>query len=167
MEFPKKSLLAILGVFAMMFAVSAPAQASTSPELAAAPTVVDMGQVAEGAGLAWDERKQELVAAWTCSIGEICFFSGTDGTGRVCSWTGADDDWLAGTVTCPWARTDSAESVRNNITNTAFTGIRYYISTAYRNTVGCIPRGARGNLQTSRLLRSHNWESGTCGIGPA
>lgn len=164
MKFPKKSLFAVLGVFAMIVAAFAPAgQASAYTAPADAPAVMDMGQLAEGAGLAWDEQKMEFLAAWDCASGLVCFFSGAAGTGRVCRWSGADDNWLAGSVACSWARTDSVESVRNNGTSTAFNGVRYYISINYQNSVGCIPRGSRGTLQTSRLLRSHKWESGSCG----
>jgi hypothetical protein len=147
-----------------MLAVFAPAgQASAYTAPTEAPAVVDMVQVAEDAGLVWDEQKQEFAAAWDCASGRVCFYSGSAGTGRVCSWTGADDNWLAGTVTCSWSSSDSVESVRNNGVSTAFNGVRYYTSINYQNSVGCIPRGARGTLNTSRLLRSHKWESGSCG----
>jgi peptidase inhibitor family I36 len=123
----------------------------------------DMGKVAEAAGKVWDVETNEFVAAWTCPSGYVCFYSGAAGTGRACQWWGADDNWLAGSVTCSWARTDSVESVYNNGTSTAFNGVRYYTQTDYRTSVGCIPRGAHGTLNTSRLLRSHKWESGSCG----
>jgi len=145
---PKRSHFAVLGVLAIMLAVFAPAgQASAYTAPTEAPAVVDMVQV----------------AAWDCASGRVCFYSGSAGTGRVCSWTGADDNWLAGTVTCSWSSSDSVESVRNNGVSTAFNGVRYYTSINYQNSVGCIPRGARGTLNTSRLLRSHKWESGSCG----
>ena len=164
MNLVKKSLFAVLGVVALAVAVSAPAgQANAQPAPAETAVVVDKAQVAEDAGLAWDAQKQEFAAAWACASGRVCFYSGAAGTGSVCSWTGADDNWLAGTVACSWARTDSVESVRNNGTSTAFNGVRYYTSINYQTSVGCIPRGARGTLNTSRLLRSHKWESGACG----
>jgi hypothetical protein len=165
MKFPKKSLLAILGVLAIMLAVSAPtAQAKTETASTGAPVaILDMSQIAEDAGLAWDEEKQAFLDAWECSSGFVCFFSGSGGTGKRCAWSGADDNWLAGTVTCSWSEADSVESVRNNGTSTAFNGVRYYTRINYVTSVGCIPRGAKGTLNTSRLLRSHKWESGSCG----
>jgi hypothetical protein len=87
-----------------------------------------MGQVAENAGLVWDEQKQELATAWTCPSGRVCFYSGSAGTGSACSWTatGADDNWLAGTMTCSWSGSDSVESVHTSGTSNAFNGVRYY-----------------------------------------
>ncbi|WP_405062431.1 peptidase inhibitor family I36 protein [Kribbella sp. NBC_01505] len=155
----KKSLIAVLGAVATVLAVSAPASAAPIEKK---PTTMEMVQVAAQTGQAWDEQKQELVAAWSCASGDICFYSGLSGTGAICHWSGNDTNWLAAPGVCSWADDVKPKSVRNNGTNTSLTGVRYYSQTGYRNTAGCTPRGARGNFVSPELLRSHQWVNGPC-----
>ncbi|GAB3944893.1 hypothetical protein GCM10029976_069760 [Kribbella albertanoniae] len=159
----RKSLIAILGAVATVLVLSAPASAAPAPT--DKPAAAEMALFAEQTGQVWNEESQELLAAWDCPSGRVCFYSGAAGTGGRCSWEGSDDNWLAGDLTCLWSRSDSVESVRNNGNSTAFNGVRYYTGTDFNpsTSVGCIPRGARGTLNTSRLLRSHLWVTGACG----
>ncbi len=159
-KFVKKTLMAVLGVTALMAASAGPAGASTAPSAA---NDLEMGRIAAKAGKAWDSQAQQMVDAYTCASGNVCFYSLDDGRGHICKWSGNDDDWLRGTVTCSWSDNDRVESVRNNGTSTAYNGVRYYFNAGEVGSAGCIPRGRRGDLQNPTTLRSHKWESGPCG----
>ena len=97
------------------------------------------------------------MAAWSCNSGDVCFYSDQDGEGERCYWPSYDPDWLAGTRTCGWAETVSPRSVRNNGTDTSFSGVRCYSRINYNPDYneGCTRRGTRGNFVTPVKLRSH------------
>ncbi|MFC9693627.1 peptidase inhibitor family I36 protein [Kribbella sp. NPDC056951] len=156
----RKSLIAVLGAVATVLVLSAPANAAPIEEKA---TNAEMAQFAEQTGRVWDAQKQELLAAYDCPSGEICFYTGRDGTGDRCKWPSYDVEWLASPGVCSWADTIAPKSVRNNGTNTSFTGVRYYSRPNFDNTAGCTRRGTRGTFVTPEKLRSHQWVTGACG----
>ncbi|GAA1681224.1 hypothetical protein GCM10009745_26800 [Kribbella yunnanensis] len=156
----RKSLIAVLGAVATVLVLSAPANAAPIEKK---PTNAEMVQYAEQTGQVWNEETQELVAAWDCASGNICFYSARGGLGAVCRWSGNDANWLAAPGICSWADDVAPKSVRNNGTNSSLTGVRYYSRVGYVNTAGCTPRGGRGDFVTPELLRSHQWVTGVCG----
>ena len=153
-------MIAVLGAVATVLVLSAPASAAPIEKK---PTNAEMAQFAAETGRAWDAQKQELVAAWDCASGNICFYSSPNGRGAVCRWSGNDTNWLTAPGVCSWAVDVSPKSVKNAGTSTSYTGVRYYSRVGYANTAGCTPRGTRGTFDTPELLRSHQWVVGACG----
>src|SRR4051794_10515805 len=64
-----------------------------------------------------------------CSLHDICFWTGDDGTGSMCHWTDDDPDWQGGAVRCSWSNSRTAQSVFNNGTSGA--GVSYYTGANY------------------------------------
>ncbi|MBP2327817.1 hypothetical protein JOF56_008202 [Kibdelosporangium banguiense] len=106
-------------------------------------------------------------AAWECSVGDFCAWTGLDGTGSRCAWTNADSDWLGGSVRCSWAGTSRVQSYWNRGTNTSFRGVKLYLSVNHNDLAYCAPQGTSWNvLDGGTFLRSHqwgNWVPNTCG----
>lgn len=92
-----------------------------------------------------------LAAYADCGWGEICFYTGRDGTGEKCSWSSYDEDWNGGSVRCSWASTHNACSVYNK-TSVRF---EYFLSANYRNRIGSTGGWSGGNLACSYKLASH------------
>jgi hypothetical protein len=130
---PRKTILSILATIAFVLGLATPAAAS------------DLG-----------------AQAWTgsCPSQYVCFYSGDNGTGSRCAWTGQDNDWLAGTIVCSWARNTRVQSVWNN--GTSGTGVSYYTSFNFSGRVGCTASGTRGNFAGNNgagyFLQSHRWD---------
>ncbi|WP_089154304.1 peptidase inhibitor family I36 protein [Micromonospora sp. NBS 11-29] len=99
----------------------------------------------------------------SCDPGNVCFYTGWNGTGSKCSWSDADPDWANGNIQCSWALTSNVLSVWNNGQSTAYQGVVYYYSNNYNDRAGCTRRWNRGNLQGTYKLRSHQWTTGYCG----
>ncbi|MGW0563024.1 peptidase inhibitor family I36 protein [Streptomyces sp. NPDC003016] len=97
-----------------------------------------------------------------CASGNVCFYTGTSGTGSKCSWSVADEDWTQGSIRCSWSQTHHVKSVWNRGTSSA-SGVAYYQWANYNTRKGCTPQGARGNLAGTYMLKSHRWISGSCG----
>jgi hypothetical protein len=93
-----------------------------------------------------------------CDSGEVCFYTGNDGTGQKCSFEFADRFW----ATCSWRDQQNVRSVWNRGTGD-YTGVVYYKQTEYRDRAGCTKQGARGNLAGTYKLHSHQWTTGHCG----
>ncbi|MFE5548963.1 peptidase inhibitor family I36 protein [Streptomyces sp. NPDC056534] len=96
-------------------------------------------------------------AAWACASGRFCAYSGDNGTGSVCSWSGDDADWHNGATVCSWTGSTHAQSVFNNGTSTrpvtAYTAINYGGTAAV-----CVWMGEKANLSgVGTYLRSHHW----------
>ena len=98
-----------------------------------------------------------------CNAGNVCFYTGFNGSGSMCKWSVADPDWTSGAIKCGWASTHNVESVYNHGTSTGFSGVRYYLRTNYQSSIGCTPQGKQGNLAGTYQLRSHQWVTGNCG----
>jgi hypothetical protein len=114
-------------------------------------------------GLTWDDRTGVIIQAWSCNSGNVCFYTGPDGTGSRCMWSNADSDWATGTDVCSWALTTNVKSIWNRGTSTSYTGVAYYKQTGYTDRVGCTRQGRSGNLAGTYKVRSHRWISGSCG----
>ncbi|GAA0915246.1 peptidase inhibitor family I36 protein [Streptomyces thermoalcalitolerans] len=99
-----------------------------------------------------------------CASGNVCFYTGDNGTGQKCSWSVADPDWTQGDIKCSWAETKNVQSVWNRGTSKSYTGVAYYRWADYNTRMGCTPQGKRGNLTGNGYkLKSHRWVDGNCG----
>jgi hypothetical protein len=88
--------------------------------------------------------------AWgACAEGNVCFYTGDNGTGQKCSWSVADPDWTQGTTRCSWSQTTNAQSVWNRGTSSSYTGVAYYQWANYNTRMGCTDQGARGNSRAA------------------
>lgn len=92
-------------------------------------------------------------AAYSCPVGNVCFYSGTDGSGQRCNWQVDDPDWRGGSTVCSWSGSSNVRSVYNN----AYSDVAYYLGANYSNYVGCTVVGDSGNLTGSGYkIRSHD-----------
>ncbi|MGW0825183.1 peptidase inhibitor family I36 protein [Streptomyces sp. NPDC002845] len=92
-----------------------------------------------------------------CKKGDICFYTGYNGTGKMCSWDGNDSDWRGGSIRCSWAGTNNVKSVYNNGYNSGKKDVVYYKKADYKDRVGCTKVGKQGNLAGTYKVRSHKW----------
>ncbi|MFI6161154.1 peptidase inhibitor family I36 protein [Micromonospora sp. PTRAS2] len=99
-------------------------------------------------------------AAWDCPVGDLCVWSGSNGTGSRCSWSNADSDWWSGDIVCSWSKTTSMKSFWNRGTNTSYPGVHLYLGTDYNYEWFCAKRGVQYNAEGG--MRSHRWETGSC-----
>jgi hypothetical protein len=84
-------------------------------------------------------RVAAIAVAANCTAGNVCFYTGQNGTGSMCKWSNADNDWTAAPVICSWAKTNHV------------------------SRIGCTRQGVQGNLAGTYQLRSHEWTTGSCG----
>ncbi|MFI1584259.1 peptidase inhibitor family I36 protein [Embleya sp. NPDC020630] len=83
------------------------------------------------------------VAYGRCIPRSVCFFTESDGGGRMCAWVGDEADWLAGKNVCSWAGTTAPRSVFNNgkgaaAGETLFNGT-YFADKHLQKEIGCVP----------------------------
>ncbi|MGW9592177.1 peptidase inhibitor family I36 protein [Streptomyces chartreusis] len=97
-------------------------------------------------------------SAWSCPVGDFCAYTGDNGAGSRCNWTGDDPDWTNGLIVCGWALGTRVQSVFNNGTTGA--PVSAYTATSYGGTkVFCLARGSQLNLSgVGTYLRSHTWD---------
>ncbi|WP_446047723.1 peptidase inhibitor family I36 protein [Streptomyces olivaceus] len=100
---------------------------------------------------------QATATAYSCPSGDICFYTGDDGTGDRCNWNGNDNDWRNGAIKCSWAADKKVRSVYNN--GTSGKAVVYYNGADYQTRKGCTTKGKKGNLAGTYTLRSHKWVS--------
>jgi hypothetical protein len=88
-------------------------------------------------------------AAYSCSPGYFCIYSGWNGGGTRCQWsqekkanTADDCSFIQGGK--------NVLSVRNNTNHR----VQYYTQTNYNARVGSTPSGGEGNLQGNYQIRS-------------
>ncbi|MEU0533571.1 peptidase inhibitor family I36 protein [Amycolatopsis tolypomycina] len=119
------------------------------------------GAVAVAVGGLLTAPAEATASSWDdCPSQHVCFWTGDNGTGQMCNWSGDDPNWLSGSIRCSWARTTKAQSVWNRGTTGA--PVSYYTGADYGGSrAGCTPSGGRGNFVggsgTGYLLRSHRW----------
>lgn len=126
-------------------------------------TASTVGAVAMAAGLALVVPGSANAATFSCPAGNVCFYTGDNGTGQKCVWSVADPDWRNGAIQCSWAADKNVRSVFNNGQNPNLTGVVYYRGANYHDRVGCTRQGQKGNLAGTYKLRSHKWTDGHCG----
>lgn len=96
-----------------------------------------------------------------CAAGTVCFFAQENGRGEMCTWVDGDEDWLKGTLACPWTRTGPPRSVFNNGYDTDMgahlVDVVYFARTGWKERLGCIKVRTKTNLPEAVLARSHKW----------
>ncbi|MFF2845018.1 peptidase inhibitor family I36 protein [Streptomyces sp. NPDC058001] len=94
-----------------------------------------------------------------CNKGDICFFSGYDGGGKMCAWTGNDTDWQKGAEKCSWSKSTKVKSVYNRGYSGGKDTVVYYKKAGQKkqDRGGCTTPGKKGNFQAAKYLRSHKW----------
>ncbi|MBB4687115.1 serine/threonine-protein kinase [Amycolatopsis jiangsuensis] len=134
------------------------------PAMAAAVTAAVLGAAAM-----YLTRDDEPASGYhRCDAGSVCFFSGPDGTGEMCSWIGDDPDWLAGAETCGWAAERPVRSVfNNNQERTERHDVAYYRGAGFApagddlaratHRTGCTGVNQQGNLKGTYAPMSHRW----------
>lgn len=90
-----------------------------------------------------------------CEKGDICFYTKDNGKGKMCAWSGNDNDWRNGSIQCSWAADSNVRSIHNN--GTSGMAVVYYSGANYENRKGCTAKGKKGNLAGTYKLRSHKW----------
>ncbi|MFB6816801.1 peptidase inhibitor family I36 protein [Streptomyces sp. NPDC056347] len=119
------------------------------------------GALSTGAGAAAAAPSGSQAAWGGCAVGNVCVYSGSNGTGSVCAWDGDDSDWRGGTVTCSWSRTKNVKSAWNRGTGGAgsLRHVKFYQNANYSVSRGCLKQSLKGNTGGSAgmQLRSHKW----------
>ncbi|KJK34529.1 hypothetical protein UK15_35535 [Streptomyces variegatus] len=92
-----------------------------------------------------------------CVKGDVCFFSGSGGSGSMCSWDADDSDWRGGAITCSWSGTTTVRSVYNNGHSGGYDTVKYYRYANYSTYEGCAANGLKHTYSTPKTLRSHKW----------
>ncbi|MEU8587389.1 peptidase inhibitor family I36 protein [Streptomyces sp. NPDC048664] len=88
-------------------------------------------------------------AAYSCSPGHFCLYSGWNGGGTRCQWL---QSHLANTAdNCSFIQ--RGQNVRS-VWNGTGHRVQYYTQTNYHARVGSTPAGAGGNLQGTYQIRS-------------
>lgn len=77
--------------------------------------IVDFVMVITVAALVAPGTVQASPSAFSdCPTGNVCFWTGDNGTGSRCTWSVDDPDWQGGSIRCSWAATTPAQSVYNH-----------------------------------------------------
>ncbi|MER6477136.1 peptidase inhibitor family I36 protein [Streptomyces filamentosus] len=103
-------------------------------------------------------RKRRRQAPANLPMGYFCAWTGDNGGGSMCKWSGDDPDWTNGTIACGWAAGTRVESVFNNGTSGA--PVSAYTATSHGGTkVFCLAKGSQLNLSgVGTYLRSYTWD---------
>lgn len=132
-----------IGILLGLTLLSALASVSTG----SASTVTGSAGISGDAGIA---------ASYSdCPKGDVCFYSGSNGTGNMCNWDVSDPDWRSGAITCFGVTTP--RSIYNNGYAGGYDDVVYYINTGYNDRIGCTRVGVQGNLAGTYVVRSHQW----------
>ncbi|MEU4643905.1 peptidase inhibitor family I36 protein [Micromonospora sp. NPDC023814] len=100
-----------------------------------------------------------ITAAWDCPVGDICIWSGDNGTGSRCNWANADNDWRSGSIACSWSATSPVKSMWNRGTSSSYTVVALYHGADYSNLWGCLGQNGGNWTGIGVYLRSHRWAS--------
>ncbi|MFD5701226.1 peptidase inhibitor family I36 protein [Streptomyces lasiicapitis] len=112
------------------------------------------GVLGTGAGAAGAAPAGER--AWAgCDYGEICVYSGLNGTGTRCDWYGDDSNWASGAETC----SIRVKSIWNNGKPEAYRHVNFFFKAGHDDFYACARHGWRGNTGPTNgvKLLSHGW----------
>lgn len=125
---------------------------------------IKLGLAAAGSALAMAASlgagsASAATTAWSgCVSGDICLYSGANGTGSVCVWDGDMPKW---TDVCSWADEKNAVSIWNRGTGGAGTyrHVKFYLGDYYTNFYACAAQGFKGNTgpDAGAPIRSFKW----------
>lgn len=154
---PAHTAMSLAGPQAPLASSIAPTQLTlngTAVPMTAPPTITSAAR---------DSVTGKALSAYECDSGDVCFWTGKNGTGSRCAWPAADSSWSSGSIRCSWADDKPVKSVWNRGTDRRFTGVAYYARSNYKDRKGCTTRGDRGNLAGTYELQSHRWITTSCG----
>ncbi|MFF3869122.1 peptidase inhibitor family I36 protein [Micromonospora sp. NPDC001898] len=97
--------------------------------------------------------------AWDCPVGDLCVWSGDNGTGSRCNWSDADNDWTSGATSCSWADTTTVKSMWNRGTSSSYSVVALYRNANYGSRWGCLGQNGGNWTGVGIYLRSHRWQS--------
>ncbi|MCX5390395.1 peptidase inhibitor family I36 protein [Streptomyces sp. NBC_00094] len=96
-----------------------------------------------------------------CYSGDVCVYTGLNGTGSVCAWSGGDNNWSAGPITCSWTLTKNVKSIWNRGTGGVGTyrHVDFFLAADYTSFYACAAQGFKGNTgpDAGAPIRSHYW----------
>lgn len=98
--------------------------------------------------------------AFSCGVGNVCYYTGQDGTGQKCEWTNADDNHAAAPVVCSWAANTIVRSVFNNGRDPDFAGVCSYRNAGYDSRALWLRQGFAVNTNGTYRVMSHKWVEG-------
>jgi hypothetical protein len=114
--------------------------------------------VAASAAEQGPQARRVSAANFDCPTGDLCAYSGPDGTGSRCVWSGSDDNWLSGSISCSWAGTKPVLSVYNKGTSPDYEGVALYLSPNYVDQAFCAQQGTATDFEGVGVkTRSHQW----------
>ncbi|MDT3396786.1 peptidase inhibitor family I36 protein [Streptomyces sp. B1866] len=120
--------------------------------------------LAATAGLAGMESASAQPTAFSCPSKNVCFYTGTSGSGQRCAWNVSDNDWLRGDVKCSWA--SPLPVVRSMYISAGAAGsVTYYAAINHVNPIGCMngrPTGTGGTFVEPISILSHRLSSASC-----
>jgi hypothetical protein len=98
-------------------------------------------------------------AAWDCPSGDLCVWTGSNGTGSRCTWSNADPDWWSGSIQCSWSDTQNVGSAKNSGTSSSYGYVVLYTGANYTGDGYCIPQHGGTWAGLNVRIRSHRWEA--------
>lgn len=110
-------------------------------------------------GLIAPSSASATAQAWECSSGDLCIYTGANGTGSRCSWSNADPDWYSGSIQCSWSDTQVVGSAYNRGTSSSYNWVILYTGANYTGTGYCIPQNGGSWAGLNVKFRSHRWEA--------
>jgi hypothetical protein len=103
---------------------------------------------------------KSVAAAWigSCPAGDVCAYTGANGGGSRCNWSGNDSDWTSGGTVCSWAADTPVKSIWNNGVPDALEAVNLYRGANSGSYYSCLDRTfAFYDLGSGVKLRSHKW----------
>lgn len=145
----KAIVVSLIGVSSLLAACAVEEESSDSPD-----------NVFEEIPTPGSKDGREIANATSadCPSGHICFFTGSNLTGSICRWSGNDNSWTGGAVTCSWATSRAVCSVWNRSRG----NVEYFLARDYVGRIGSTNAGVAGNLACNYNLLSHRCSSGSC-----
>lgn len=110
-------------------------------------------------GLIAPSSASATAQAWECGSGNLCVYTGANGTGSRCSWSNADPDWYSGSVQCSWSDTQNVGSAKNSGTSSAYAYVVLYTGANYTGDGYCIAQHGDTWPGLNVRIRSHRWEA--------
>ncbi|MFF4488717.1 peptidase inhibitor family I36 protein [Streptomyces sp. NPDC001544] len=98
-------------------------------------------------------------AAWDCPSGDLCVWTGSNGTGSRCTWSNADPDWWSGSIQCSWSDTQNVGSAKNSGTSSSYGYVVLYTGANYTGDGYCIAQHGDTWPGLNVRFRSHRWEA--------
>lgn len=123
-------------------------------------TLIMAAAVGAAVGLMAPTVQAETRAAWgNCDSGEICVYQESGGGGDPCHWSGNDNNWESGNITCSWAGPHMhVKSIWNRGTG-SFSAVKFYKFADLSGYYACAAKGFKDDTGPDNgvHLQSHKW----------